>query len=262
MIAYIQLQETLSWRLLSFLKSYHWDGPSLLDHIIMGDETYIHYKTPKMEGESAPKKVKMSRSIGRVCATIFWYSHGISLIKYTQKNLQTKKSSVTSHTYENTLKKLQTAIRHLRPWLLDEDVLLFHDSTRPHTAIIITQLLAKFSCTIFDQPRHSSDLAPSDFFLFPQLKKSLGGTAFLSHEEVKKAVNSFLQEQLTDFCLVALEGLVKCYCKCLNGQDNYLEKWIISKMFCVSILVGIYAFLVEERDKWYFLFGWSSYLKK
>ncbi len=66
-------------------------------------------------GESVLKETKVSRSFGRVCAAVFWNSHVTLLTEYAQKNPQMNKSSVTSHTYENQLKKLGAAIRRLQP---------------------------------------------------------------------------------------------------------------------------------------------------
>ena len=40
---------------------------------------------------------------------------------------------------------------------------------------------------------YSPDLAPSDYFLFPNLKKWLGGR-FTNNEEVESAVNGYFEE--------------------------------------------------------------------
>jgi hypothetical protein len=42
--------------------------------------------------------------------------------------------------------------------------------------------------TVMDHPPNSSDLAPSDFHPFPELKENLKGHYFLSDDEVKTAV--------------------------------------------------------------------------
>ncbi|GFV70844.1 hypothetical protein TNCV_3006731 [Trichonephila clavipes] len=48
-------------------------------------------------------------------------------------------------------------------------------------------------------PPYSPDLAPSDFHLFPELKKNLGGTQFQTDEEVQNAVVNFLHGQAAEF---------------------------------------------------------------
>ena len=41
---------------------------------------------------------------------------------------------------------------------------------------------------------YSTDLAPSDYFLFPNLKKWLDGRRFTNNEEVESAVNGYFEE--------------------------------------------------------------------
>jgi len=52
-----------------------------------------------------------------------------------------------------------------------------------HTALIIRDHFAKNSTHIVPQPPYSPDLAPSDFWLFPKLKRPLRGHRFDSIEE-------------------------------------------------------------------------------
>lgn len=38
------------------------------------------------------------------------------------------------------------------------------------------------------------DLAPSDYFLFPNLKKWVGGKIFANNEEIKSTINGYFEE--------------------------------------------------------------------
>ena len=48
-------------------------------------------------------------------------------------------------------------------------------------------------------PPYSLDLAPSDFHLFPQMKKALAGCHFASDDDVIAAVEEFLESQAKEF---------------------------------------------------------------
>jgi hypothetical protein len=48
---------------------------------------------------------------------------------------------------------------------------------------------------------HSSDLAPIDYYLFPNLKKELRGTKFWSEEEMMSAVNDNFATKSTVYFL-------------------------------------------------------------
>lgn len=64
-------------------------------------------------------------------------------------------------------------------------------------------------------PPYSPDLAPSDFYLFPHLKKFLRGTRFSSNDEVIGTVNEYF------------EGLPEEHCrKGLNELESRWKKFI------------------------------------
>ncbi|KAJ4442078.1 hypothetical protein ANN_11944 [Periplaneta americana] len=68
------------------------------------------------------------------------------------------------------------------------------------------------------------DLAPSDFHLFTKLKDFLGGTRFGSDEELKKTVNTWLNELAAEEYNTGILKLVNRYDKCLNVGGDYVEK--------------------------------------
>ena len=63
-----------------------------------------------------------------------------------------------------------------------------------HTALVLRDHFAKNSTHIVPQPLYSPDLAPSDFWLFPKLKRPLRGHRFDTIEvieaESKKALKA------------------------------------------------------------------------
>jgi hypothetical protein len=68
--------------------------------------------------------------------------------------------------------------------------------------------------------RYSSDLAPSDFHLFPALKDHLSGHRFASDDGVKTAVMRWLKSQGTEFNEAGINKLVPQLDKCLSlGRD-------------------------------------------
>ena len=54
---------------------------------------------------------------------------------------------------------------------------------------------------VLPHPPYSLDMAPSDFYLFPQLKSNIRGAQFGNNEGVIAAVNEYLQDQENDFYL-------------------------------------------------------------
>jgi histone-lysine N-methyltransferase SETMAR len=56
-----------------------------------------------------------------------------------------------------------------------------------------------WASTALDQPSYSPDLTPSDYHLFPGLKKQLKGRHFSSDAEVNAAAETGLDGQSSDF---------------------------------------------------------------
>ena len=59
-------------------------------------------------------------------------------------------------------------------------------SAPAHTALNVQQFLTKNGMTPMPHPPYSPDLALSNFFLFPPMKKVLKGKHFANVEEVKQ----------------------------------------------------------------------------
>ncbi|KAK7575531.1 hypothetical protein V9T40_011817 [Parthenolecanium corni] len=213
---------------LEFLSRYEAEGVDLLERIVTGDETWVYHYTPEQKiqsmqwcapGEPAPKKAKTERVTAKIMATVFWDSHGILLIRYMPR-----KSTINSTAYCEVLRALRHEIGRKRPNLPQDQVILLHDNARPHTAQATQNQLKKFGWSIMTHPPYSPDLAPSDFHLFPALKRHLGGRRFTSDEEVKIAVRNFFKSCTKEWFAQGIERLVSRYDKCLNNSGNYVEK--------------------------------------
>jgi len=66
-------------------------------------------------------------------------------------------------------------------------------------------------------------LAPSDYHLFPGLKKQLKGRHFPSDAEVIAAAVTWLEEQPSDFFLSGLQKLEQWAKKCNELRGEYVE---------------------------------------
>ena len=76
-----------------------------------------------------------------------------------------------------------------------------HDSAPAHRAIATQKKLAYLDFQCLNHPPYSLNLAPSDYHLFPGLKKQLKGRHFSSDAEVIAATETWLDEQPYDFFL-------------------------------------------------------------
>ena len=106
-------------------------------------------------------------------ATVFWDAKGIILLHFLPK-----RSTITGVYYANLLDQLRTAIREKSRGKLPKGVLLQQVNTRVHTCKVAMDAVEGNKYELIPPPAYSPDLAPSDFFLFPNLKKDIRGLHF------------------------------------------------------------------------------------
>ena len=156
--------------------------------LVTVDETWVHYYEPENKAQSRqwvgpgspkPKKFKMQPSASKVMATVFWGAKGVIMLDFLPK-----RSKITGVYYANLLDQLRTAIREKRRGKLSKGILLKQDNARVHTCKVAMDAVERNGYELIPHPAYSPDLAPSDFFLFPNLKKDIRGLHFRPDEEV------------------------------------------------------------------------------
>ena len=196
--------------------------------LVTVDETWVHYYEPENKAQSrqrvgpgspGSKKFKTQPSAGKVMATVFWDAKGVIMLDFLPK-----RSTITGVYYANLLDQLRTAIREKRRGKLSKGVLLQQDNARVHTCKVAMDALERNGYELIPHPAYSPDLAPSDFFLFPNLKKDIRGLHFRSDEEVVTAVDELVNGKDPDFFSSGLMALEHRWSKCIIPEGNYIEK--------------------------------------
>ena len=72
-------------------------------------------------------------------------------------------------------------------------------------------------------PPYSPDLAPSDFWLFPNLKETLKGQHFLSDDEVEAAVRKWISSKPETFFINGMEKWIERVKKCMAKRVTMLK---------------------------------------
>lgn len=81
--------------------------------------------------------------------------------------------SIAREYYASILERLKEAIKEKRRGKLAKGVLLLHEKAPVHKSRVALAVLHKVGFDILNHPPYSPDLAPSDNYLFPKLKKEL-----------------------------------------------------------------------------------------
>ena len=104
--------------------------------------------------------------------------------------------TVTGRFYKNSvLKKVKEFCNKKRPSKGWSGVHLLHDNASSHKCEVVKSFLVSEKVKVFNHPTYSTDLSPSDFFLFPRLKKMLSGNKYTSRSSLGSAIYQCLQKK-------------------------------------------------------------------
>ena len=103
-------------------------------------------------------------------ASVFWDAHGILFINYLEKG-----KTINSDYYMALLDRLSAEIKKKRPHMQKKKV-LFHQNNAPcHKSMKTMVKLNELSFELLPHLPYSPDLAPSDYWLYVDLKKNAPG---------------------------------------------------------------------------------------
>ncbi|GBP31269.1 Mariner Mos1 transposase [Eumeta japonica] len=166
----------------NFLELVGDNRDEICDRIVTVDETWVRqYRNLNRSPCNRRKKEKGRRRNSRfksrhrsLWRQFFWDREGVLLIDYLPKG-----TTMNGQYYANLLAQARGAVVQKRRGKLSRGVLFLRDNASVHTARVSRQALKDTGFSEIDHPPYSPDLAPSDYFLFSNLKKELRGRRFV-----------------------------------------------------------------------------------
>ncbi|XP_031630281.1 histone-lysine N-methyltransferase SETMAR-like [Contarinia nasturtii] len=76
---------------------------------------------------------------------------------------------------------------------------------------------------LLPHPPYSPDLAPSDYFLFADLKRMLAGKKFSTNEQVIAETEAYFEDKEKSYYKNGIEKLEDRYNRCIALEGNYVE---------------------------------------
>jgi len=121
------------------------------------------------------------------------------------------------------LVQLKDILKEKRRGKLNKGVLFLQDNAPAHRALSTQKKLIYLGFLCLDHPPYSPDLAPSDYHLFPGLKKQLKGRHFSSDAEVIAAAETWFDGLPSEFFFSGLQKLEQRAKKCIEFRVEYVE---------------------------------------
>ena len=103
-------------------------------------------------------------------------------------------------------------------------VLLLHDNAPMYKSRVAQAAILECKFKQLNHPPYSPDLAPSDYYLFQNLKSLLRGTRFRDDDEFKAATEAWFEDQIDDFYFKGIDCLNEKWAKCIEVKGDYIEK--------------------------------------
>ena len=156
------------------------NDPNFMSSVITGDESWVYGYDPKTKQMSSQwktassprlKKARQVKSNVKTMLIVFFDIDGLVHHQYVPRG-----KTVNKEFYTTVLQRLRDAVWRHRPekWC-SGNWILHHDNAPAPRAVTTNEFMAKHNIPSLPHPPYSPDLAPCDFFLFPQLKKTMKG---------------------------------------------------------------------------------------
>ena len=136
---------------------------------------------------ATPKKLRFQKSRVKNMLVIFFDWLGVF-----HKEFVPEGETINAVYYKRVMERLLNRIRRVRPGMCESGDWFLSHNAPSHNATIVKQFLAQRKVTVLDHPPYSPDLAPPDYFLFPNVKSHSKGHLFDSISDIQKAVTSTL----------------------------------------------------------------------
>ena len=149
-------------------------------------------------------------------ASVSWDAHGVIFIHYLEKG-----KTITGAYYAALLDRLIDEIRK-KCSNLQKKKMLFHGNNAPsNTSNIARAIKHELDLVSLPHPPYPPDLAPSDYYLFPNLKRQLCGRRFESNEEVEWETEGYFGGFEKSYYLKGIEKLKDHWTCCIELKGEY-----------------------------------------
>ena len=180
---------------------------TFLDQIITGDELWLHFIDP----DTGQRR--------RTYCTIFW-----NRFQHLSVDFLPPDTYLTGQAYASQVEKLHENMEKSYRRMLSKDRLLLHDNCSQHTCRATKTMMRQCGLIQLFLPPYSPDLAPSDYHLFPKLRKHLRRETPVGQQQLKVEVNEFLCGLKEDFYSEGLTSLPHRHRMCIQADGDYFTE--------------------------------------
>jgi len=204
------------------------NDPNFMSSVITGDECWVCGYDPETKQMSSqwstsssprPKKARQVKSNIKTMLIVYFDIDGLAHHEFVPTG-----QTVYKEFHKTVLKHLRDAVRRHRPEKWSSGNWILHQDNAPaHRAVTTNEFLPKHNIPSLPQPPYSPDLAPCEFFLFPQLKKTMKGRRFDYVEDIHANMTRQLRASTKSDYQRCFRQWQERRRKCIQAQGHYFE---------------------------------------
>jgi histone-lysine N-methyltransferase SETMAR len=200
---------------------------TFFDRIVTGDECWVYHYDPlsqmeakvwKRSDEPTPTRSRRQRSTRKLMMIIFWDKDGVLLIDYLPHG-----TTINGLYYASIIDRLRSDILEKRRGKMRLGVLLLHDNAPVHKSNIVQASIRQVGFVELNHPTYSPDIAPSDYHLFSNLKRTLRGRNFSSDDEAIAVVENYFSSLDSEFFCQGIESLYDRWQRVVASEGQYIK---------------------------------------
>lgn len=212
------------------LELFERHGEEFLQRLITQDETKFSLWDPPTNQESkswvfngkddssVETRQKTSKTRAVSMLSVWWDVRGIILVNFIEAGI-----TMNAEKYQTEIQRLRSDLPKKRRGMLSKQPLLLVDNAPCHRAGDVHNTAARCGFEFLEHPPYSPDLAPSDYFLFPELKKFTRGKVWRSVEELQGAIGHWLGNQSSDWYAMGIRRCTDRWRRCIEKNGAYFE---------------------------------------
>ncbi len=199
---------------------------SFLKYTVTMDESWVYIYDPELKWQSTqwllpsdpcPVKSARPRAVGKVLLVSFFDQCGLVYREFVNR-------TVNSKIFVQILSRFRYAVAHHRGYKYLEKMTLHMDNASLHTSKMTRTFLLFSRTKVMLHPPYSPDLAPSDFWFYPRVKRNLRGLRHASLAALENAMDC----EIADICSFEYEHCIrvswpKRWACCVNAEGMYFE---------------------------------------
>ena len=102
------------------------------------------------------------------------------------------------------------------------DVVFYHDNAGPRVSLAVRTKLLEFDWDVLPHPPYSSDLAPSNYYLFLSIKNFLRNRKFKSVNEIENGLEKYFKCKPREFWKNSIMRLPERWQKVIEEKGSYI----------------------------------------